>query len=524
MFYPALLLFSTLLSFWPVLGNGFLQWDDRQNILENLHLQSWSLQNIRWFWTTFHMGPYQPLSWMSLAVDFRLWGLHPAGYHGMNLLLHAGSALLLYAILLKMTRSPFGSFVGAMLFAIHPLRVESVAWVTERRDVLSGFFFMAAWLTYLRRSFSAAFVLFVAAALSKGTAVGLIWFLILSNIFVLGRKSWLGLGPFFIAALLVGAAGWIGARQEGLFAHSYSLIERAGLFVYGTTFYVQKTLLPWHLSPLYGLPPHLSSLKLEFLSRAIAFAAFTFWVFQRRRRDPLPAWAWAASLLILLPVSGIAQNGRQLAADRYTYLASVPWAWVVALKFPDRRFWRIACVPILLILMSLTWHQCQFWKNDRALWERAVAVAPDNRTAHYNLGTLEMGSNPQAALREFLVVLALDPADGDAHYNAAELYHHFGQLSEASLHYRECLRLRPGWIQAMNNLSLVLIAMNHSSEAMQELNRALAINDHFAEARFNRGVLLMMQGKRSEGQKDLALAVQEQPDLRQRLASLHQLQ
>jgi tetratricopeptide (TPR) repeat protein len=522
-FYPALLVASTFVSFWPTLGNGLLQWDDRQNILENSHLRSWSLDNVRWFWTTFHMGPYQPLSWMSLALDYRFWGLHPGGYHGTNLALHAAAALLLYAVLLRITRSSFGAFIGAMIFAIHPLRVESVAWATERRDVLSGLFFMAAWLAFLRRSFTGTFVFFVAAALSKATAVGLIWLLILTDLLVPETDQRTRISPrwpFFLAGGLIWFVGWSGARQEGLFVHTYSLLERAGLFVYAATFYIQKTLFPWLLSPLYGLPQRLSSLTLEFLVRAIAFASFTFWLFRRRRRDPLPAWAWAASLLILLPVSGVAQNGRQLVADRYTYLAGVPWAWVMASKFPDRRFWRFAVVPILLILMGLTWRQCRFWKSDRVLWERAIAVEPANRTAHYNLGTLQMGSDPEAARREFQTVLMLDPADRDAHYNAAMLDQAAGRLFSSARHYRECLRLKPDWIQAMNNLGLVLMAMKDYSGAMRELNRALAIDGHFAEARFNRGVLLFVRGNRREGQKDLALAVEERPDLRSRLATL----
>lgn len=521
--YPALLFGAIFLSFWPALGGSFLGWDDRLTILENPHIRSWSLENIRWFWTTFHMGPYQPLSWMSLAADYSLWGGHPAGFHATNLLLHAAAASLLYLILLKITQSPFRSLVGTLLYAIHPLRVESVAWVTERRDVLSGLFFMAAWLAYLRGARWGALLFFLAATLSKATAIGLIWLLVLSDHFVLEEKKWSEKWPFLIIAAGIGFVGCMGARQEGFFVHAYSLAQRVGLFAYGITFYVQKTLVPWHLSPLYSLPIQMSSMTGEFFLRTAGVMALTGWLFIRRTRDPLPFWAWAASVLILLPVSGIAQNGRQLAADRYTYLASVPWAWVVAQKIPETRFWRVVASSVVILLMGLTWNQCHYWKNDRMLWERAVALEPENRTAHYNLGTQLMISDPPAALRELEKVLALDPGAGDAHYNVGVLYQSFGQWDRARQHYKECIRLKPDWVQPMNNLAVVLIAMKDFTGAAQVLDRALALDDHFAEARFNRGVLYMMRGKRDLAQNDFSRAVKDDPTLQPRLEAMHQV-
>ena len=174
----------------------------------------------------------------------------------------------------------------------------------------------------------------------------------------------------------------------------------------------------------------------------------------------------------------------------------------------------------IAVLASLTWKQCQFWKNDWLLWERAVAVDPANRIAHYNLGTLYIGTDPKTAIQEFLIVLNLDPNDADAHYNLASLYSQSGQHPLALLHYQETLRLRPKSLQTLNNMALVYFAMGKTRDAMNLLDRALAEDGGFAEGRFNRGALLIMQGERKKGEMDIRQAIVERPDLRPRAQKL----
>jgi tetratricopeptide (TPR) repeat protein len=370
--------------------------------------------------------------------------------------------------------------------------------------------------------------LYAAALLSKVSAAGLIWLLVLSDIFVLHRlpvqwsswgdreyrKVWLEKVPFLVAAAAAAAVGWLGMLAGGYFSQSYTLVQRLLLFTYGATFYIEKTLVPWALSPLYPLPLHWRAMGVEFALRTAFLAAGTLWLLRRRAKDPFPAFAWLACLLIFLPVSGIAQCARHIAADRYAALCCLPAVWAAARKLHwQRRFWPVAAAAIV-ILMGLTWRQCGYWKNDRLLWSRAIFVDPQNQTARYNLGTLLMPTDRGAALEEFLAVLKLDPEDADAQFNAASLY---GRTAEAVPHYREALRLHPLWIQALNNLALVQITLKNYPEAMNLLNRALAIDDHFAEGRFNRGALFMMEGRRAAGQADLSRAVREKPELGLRL-------
>src|SRR6266567_5997616 len=229
---PAAVALATVAAFLPVLRNGFVVWDDARNFVENPHFRGLGLEQLRWMWTTFHMGHYVPLSWMTLGLDYELWGMNPTGYHLTSLLLHAANAVVVYFIarwVLEQTAAPqwgqtpfewsltpFAPFalvaaIAALLFALHPLRVESVAWATERRDVLSGFFYFSSILAYLRsrgkdeskRGYWIAVLLFVCALLSKATSMSLPAVLLILNVYPMRRIG--------------GAAGWTSERARRVY-------------------------------------------------------------------------------------------------------------------------------------------------------------------------------------------------------------------------------------------------------------------------------------------------------------------
>src|SRR5213596_2266512 len=358
---PALIALVTFAAFLPVLQNQFVDWDDQRNFLDNHHYRGLGWTHLRWMWTT-HLGHYIPLTWMTLGLDYLLWGMNPVGYHLTNLLLHAANAVVFFFVVRRiLTLALLGASehghalavsagFAALVFAIHPLRVESVAWATERRDVLSGLFYLSAVLAYLRACdreergrgwYWGAVALFAGALLSKSMAVNLPVVLMILDVYPLrrlggsigwwskpARRIYVEKIPFVLLAAVASAIAVMAqfSIHAALPLAQLSVPGRLAVSAYGLSFYLGKMIVPVNLSPLYELPRTVSPWAMPFiLSFGLAIAITAIVLSLRRRMLGLPA-AWLAYLVVLLPVLGIFQSGPQIAADRYTYLAGLGWA------------------------------------------------------------------------------------------------------------------------------------------------------------------------------------------------------
>src|SRR5438876_6956539 len=350
----------TFAAFLPTLQNQFVAWDDGKNLLNNYHYRGLGWTQLRWMWTT-HRGHYIPLTWMTFGLDYLLWGMNPVGYHLTNLLLHVANAVVFFFVVRRLLARALSSpsehgyalavsaGVAALVFAIHPLRVESVAWVTERRDVLSGLFYLLTILIYLRACEGGArgrgwywlsVAVFVCALLSKSMVVNLPVVLLILDVYPLrrlggaigwssepARRVYVEKIPF---VLLAAAASAIAVMAQLSFHAALSVAHlsvqgRVAISAYGLSFYLWKMVAPVNLSPLYErgvVDPWATPFLLSY-GGAVAITSLA-WVC-RRRWPGLPA-AWLAYVVILLPVLGIFQSGPQIAADRYTYLAGLGWA------------------------------------------------------------------------------------------------------------------------------------------------------------------------------------------------------
>src|SRR5438132_1079000 len=358
---PVLIALVTVAAFLPELQNQSVSWDDAENFLDNPHYRGLGWSQLHWMWTT-HQGHYIPLTWMTLGLDYLLWGMNPVGYHLTSLLLHAANAVVFFFVVRRLLAralpSPsehgyalaVSSGVAALVFAIHPLRVESVAWVTERRDVLSGLFYLVAILLYLRACEGGArgrgwywlsVAVFGCALLSKSMVVNLPVVLLILDVYPLrrlggafgwwsepARRVYVEKIPF---VLLAAAASAIAVMAQLSFHAALSVAQlsvpgRLAISAYGLSFYLWKLVVPVNLSPLYELPPTVNPWAPPFLlSYGLALAITAVVLALRRRMPGLPA-AWGAYIVVLLPVLGIFQSGPQIAADRYTYLAGLGWA------------------------------------------------------------------------------------------------------------------------------------------------------------------------------------------------------
>jgi hypothetical protein len=347
----------TVLVFSPVLGGTFLNWDDDRSLLTNQGFRGLDPTHLHWMFTTTLLGHYAPLTWLSFGVTYAVAGMAPAAYHAGNLLLHALNAALVYLLAARLLALALptptsgarlaGATVAALAFAIHPLRAESVGWITDRGDVLCATFYLTAVVTYVRFALSddgggrrrwriASLVAFGAALLSKEIAMTLPLSLLLLDAYPLRRWS-RGVrtlliekvGYFGLAAL--GAALAVFARGHGAGWTSYAdhgVLVRAALAAYSLAFYPLKFVWPAGLSPLYELPAHVSPLEIRFIVAAAVVVAVTGLLLMLRGRLPGALVAWLHAMIAVAPVSGLVHAGSQLVADRYSYLPGIGFAVV----------------------------------------------------------------------------------------------------------------------------------------------------------------------------------------------------
>ncbi|HWM79436.1 MAG TPA: tetratricopeptide repeat protein, partial [Methylomirabilota bacterium] len=492
--------------------------------------------------TTRLMGHWVPLNWVSFGLDHAVWGMRPFGYHLTNVLLHAINSAVVYALASKLLllslperftsdrlRVRLGALVAALTFSLHPLRVESVAWVTERRDVLSGLFFLLAIWAYLRYCeartaergggrwpYWAAVVLCGLALMSKVMAVSLPVILLLLDIYPLrrlggGPRGWLGPAaravlmeklPF--VALCAGASAlalWAqlaGGSPVPLEALPWS--GRLAILGYQLAFYLGKSLIPTNLAILYELRLPLELEPWRIVLSVATVAAVTAYAVALRRRVPGALIAWAAYVVILLPPSGIVQSGYQIAADRYSYLACLGWSMLAGGGVAA--IGRVAALPAFLVIATLgglTWTQAKVWHDNETVWRRAVYVDPRSGIARANLGAaLGAHGRPGEAMAELREAIRLRPGYPDAHLSLGLMLAQGGDPAGAVPHFSEALRLWPRFAEAHNNLGAALAVQGRRDEALAHFREALRLNPDYAEARNNLGLALAQDGKLRE--------------------------
>ncbi|HEX5042304.1 MAG TPA: tetratricopeptide repeat protein [Candidatus Polarisedimenticolaceae bacterium] len=479
---PALVGLAALAVFLPSLRNGFVDWDDAKNLLDNLAYRGLGAEQLRWMWTTFHLGPYQPLSWMTYGLDYLVWGMRPLGYHLTSVLLHALSAGLLVAVVRRLVPQRGESFatLAALLWAVHPLRVEAVSWATERREVLCGAFALGALLSHLRGGrvlWTAALAL--AAMLSKGTAVVLPGLFVLIDLHrdVPWKTAVRRQVPLLAVSAGMAAVAVVGQRQAQALAslQEVALSDRAVLFLHNLGFYAWKTIWPACLAPLYALTG--SALAVRLGAAASAGVLLAAVVLGRRRRGLL--LLLAAYVVLVLPVGGLLQAGTQVAADRYAYapgwalslLLALGMACVVGANF--RRL--LACaVAAGLPLSVLAVRQQRVWHDPESLWTHQLACDPDSALAHYSLALRRVTREPGReadfwAEPHFREAVRLRPDFPDAYRGLGNVLRRTGRFDEASQVYAAGLAVAPGSGPLLYGLAIAQWETDRRSEALATL-------------------------------------------------------
>ncbi len=531
-----LLVLATLAVYAPLGGHDFVDYDDQTYVTRNPLVQdglAWPA--MREAFISFRGANWHPLAWLSHMTDVTLFGMRPGYHHLSSLVLHAAAAVLLFLALRGLTGAVGPSLFTALLFALHPLHVESVAWISERKDVLLGLCFMLTLLGYLRYlrkptrvHLAAVTGLYVLALTAKPMGVTLPFVLLLLDWWPLGRAGagvapvpWPRLLrekiPLFLLAAASGVVTYAAQARAGAVQswERFSLPARAAnaLIAYGA--YLEKMALPRRLAffyprPVAGYPA--SRLVLT----AIALLAVTALALATARRRPWLAVGWFWYLGMLVPVCGLlVQVGSQAMADRYTYLPLVGVFLMLAWGLPDllpSRPWRgpalaAAGAAWLLVLAPLARVQADSWKNSEVLFRHGVAAVPGNWPAHHSLGiVLARRGEIEEAVAQFQTTLEIEPEFPKAHFNLGLARARQGRPEEAILQYREALRFDPGYVRARYNLASLLLKQGRPGEAVEHLERLIAREPRFAGAHLLLARALRQLGREAESASHESLA------------------
>lgn len=495
-----LLAAAVLLAFSPALRNRFTGYDDPDYVTNNPHvLSGLSAANVAWAFTHAYASNWHPLTWISHALDCSLFGVNPAGHHLTSLLLHTGNTILLFVWLAGLgganARGSWNirSAFVALGFGIHPLHVESVAWIAERKDVLSTFFALlalVAYSAYVRRPglarYGALAALFAASLASKATWVTLPVLLLLIDWWPLGRKGWCWRDKIPLAMLsLLASAVAVWAQNAGASVTNLNrlpLTLRLANAALSYLRYLVKTVWPVNLAVFYPYPDAIPAWQVTLC--LLALAAITAAALRMRSSHPWIAVGWGWYLLTLLPVIGIVQVGMQSMADRYMYVPLVGLLLAVAWEAGDTAAIRAGGILLLGVWAVLTWRQCFVWRDGLTLFEHAVSVTQDNFVAHDNLGVeLDQRGRPEEALAQYREALRIRPGDRNASENVAQANFAAGarlieqsKFSEAVDRFREGLRLRPGNALAHSYLGIAQASLGRYNEALESFATALRLD------------------------------------------------
>jgi len=556
----------TCAAFARVVGHDFVDFDDPPYVTENPHvLTGITGENVAWAFTAFHAHNWHPLTWLSLQLDAQLFGRKAWGYHLTNLLLHVASTLLLFGVLVRMTGAVGRSAIVAALFAVHPLHVESVAWVSERKDVLSALCWMLvmwAYVGYAARPGVGRYLLvcvaFILGLLAKPMLVTLPFVLLLLDYWPLYRLRWPG-GPTAAASaaprfapaslgrlaaekaplllLVVGCCVLTMAAQRDIVKSTQEIPISAripnALVTYVT--YLAQAAWPENLACFYphrggSLPPS------QVAGAALLLAAVSVLCLALARRRPYLPVGWFWYLGTLVPAIGLVQVGLHAHADRYTYVPLIGIGLTLAWGVGDLAArWHVrngvlaaAALAVVTGWAASTWVQVGYWKNSTTLWEHAVDVTTDNAMAHFDLGrSLQGTGHLQRALDHLQAALALDPRFKAARDSLAVTLIRLQRPGEAIRVYREGLRLDPEWAEGHQQLGVLFLKADDFDQAVQHLRRAVRLRPDLAAARYHLGLVLAKRGRLAEAAEHLSVAVElmrDHAEAHHQLARVRRLQ
>lgn len=546
------LLLATVMVYSPIRGQEFVNIDDDLYVTENRMVQNGiTEEGVAWAFTAFYSFNWHPLTWLSHMLDCELYGLNAGMHKATNLILHLLNALLLFLVLKKMTRTTWQSLFVMAIFALHPLHVESVAWVSERKEALAAFFFFLTLFAYARhvekpelKRYLPVMLFFAMGLLSKPMIVTLPFILLLldfwplnrfrppllSNLFLIYEKA-----PLFLMTLVSSVITFMAQHQGGavLSMAVVPLELRISNAIVSYAAYILKMIVPLNLTVFYPYPETIPLWKS--LGAALLLSGITLLALMKAKKYPYAVTGWLWYLGSLVPVIGILQVGSQAMADRYTYIPLIGLFILTAFLIPELlKKWRyqreamgLVSVILLFSLGGCTWFQVKSWESSTTLFNHAIQSTERNAFAHVNLGVAYQNTERfDEAMLHYLKALEINPQTQKAHLYLGAIFSWRGDLDKAFFHLSEAARLHPEDAVAHADLGNLLTQKGEYRKALPHYQRALALSPGNANIHISAGLFYQHQGDLKQAAAHFKEALRLKPDdeeARRRLLRLDQL-
>jgi protein O-mannosyl-transferase len=525
----AAILLISFLIYLPVFHNGLLTWDDDTYIKNNPLIYSIDLKQI---FSTYVLGNYHPFTILTLALEYHFFGLNATGYHAVNLLLHLLNVILVfYTVLLLSDKKVIVALVAALLFGIHPLHVESVAWAAELKDLLYTFFFLASYIFYLRylndfrkKNYAFALMLFLLSILSKAMAASLPAVLILTDYFKgrkINMKTLLEKAPFFLLAIIFGIVAVLAQKSEGTTNFiDFPFPQRILFACYGFITYLYKLLLPIELSPFYPYPVRsgetIPPQFYAYLILVIGLIALVLYSVRYTKKIFFGVGFFSLTVFLVLQLFPV---GRAIMADRYSYIPSIGIFYLAGEGF--NLLWSkksklaliIALAATVTILFSVkTIDRCRVWKNDLTLWSDVISQYPNSSFAYNGRGYFHFNqANYSEAINDFNRSIELDPDDAHAYNLRGMVYMNNNRNDEAIDDFNKAIDLAPGNADAYVNRGWVFMNEGRKDEAINDYNTAIEIDPDYEVAYNNRGIYFINEKRNEQAIQDFDKAIELNP-------------
>lgn len=546
----------TFLVYLPALQNGFVNLDDSVYVYDNKDIQSMDFRLLVWIFTPEANATWHPLTMFSLALDHAIWRLNPFGYHLTNILFHSLNTFMVFILVVRLIKckhnpssliphpsSLIAAFVTALLFGIHPLHVESVAWISERKDVLYAFFFLSSLLAYLKYTSAASsrrsglyitcLVSFLLALMSKPMAVSLPFVLLILDFYPLRRLMTASdvlrekipfLAFSLLSSLIAIWAQSLGSALQTL--EDYPFAERIFIAVRAFAFYLLKMALPSNLAPYYPHPAEIDFFTIEYVGSFIFLVLITAFCILSLKRFRLFSAVWLYYIVTLIPVIGIVKVGGHSMADRYTYLPSLgPFLFAglgVGILFErySEKWHQIALALALIFLLSIlgsrAMMQMAVWKDSISLWSHEIKLLPDFAYVAYDRrgNTYNKLGNYQQAIKDFDKSILLNPKYPEAYHNRGTAYREIGEQQLAIKDFDTAIKLSPKYTEAYYNRGNAHNSLGNYQQAIKDFSEVIKLNPPLTRlviAYNNRGVAYRSLGIYKEAIKDFNTAIAINP-------------
>jgi tetratricopeptide (TPR) repeat protein len=537
-FVYSALIFGTLLVFWQVHNFDFIIYDDGSYVYQNPHvLNGLTAGGVDWAFTTCPLGYWQPLTWLSLMVNSQLFGPGPGWFHLVNVFLHLANTLLLFAVLRKMTSAIWPSAFVAALFAIHPMHVESVAWISERKDVLSTLFWFLTMFAYVRYvekpsigRYVMAIIFFALGLMSKPMLVTLPFVLLLLDYWPLNkirnpqsaiRNILFEKVPFFILAAVSSVVTFLTQKAGGVIydTKTVPLADRVGNAFLSYARYICKLFWPRELAIFYPFDAGSIVFWQAAMCLVLLIVISALAIYFGRNRKYLPVgWFWFTGVLV--PVIGFVKFTGSSYADRFTYIPYIGLFIMLAWGLPElisgRPYRKIVLGPAMIIVLAAlgisAYQQAGYWKDSFTLFSRAIEVTQNNVVAYNELGNAYLSAGrSQEAAEVYKQAIKIKPDNAKAYNNLGVAYFSVGSFKDAAQAYKQAIKIKPDYAEAYNNLGAAYVNIGSFPDALESCSQAIKIKPDFAQAYYNLGIIYDKLGRWQDSIEAYKKAIKVRP-------------